>query len=701
MDPSTESPLISSSEPQKVPVPTQDSNTPNALKRQRISASISQEETSILCHLTRVPVEILAEILSYTASPKDVLALARTSKYFCKTLIYHLFIWKHARERTKPKAIPDPPPGVPEPAYAALIFDDGPCENCKKRAKRMFSSFSLRLRLCHKNECGLAWRDKLRLVISINDGESKLLPWIPSLEFVINGGDIASRKYTYRKSDFQQGLDEYNKAASEGREEMFLESKKPIIARLQIHAEHFDKLIQWTRDYDSEAKRIKATNVTMTKIIANQNGWNSWDVSITPIYASLLKVKNSSLEVISPGSDIEFIRPKLESQLLAMISKRQKHEDASAHERRWADIALYHHQLSTSNKDPKLVIPPLYDFRKLPSMQLMQNKISSTKGIIAELKHVTVQALLKDDLARWEEKSKDELAKLLKIPLGLGQEKWKDPSKKKLHPAERLNARFRCKKCDANRKKSYCGLFDGGFGFREACGHDCRHNGKKNIEWNAENFTVDVKVVDVVNQVLSQLKLDPANIDSLASIKTLGNRIECVTCMSGESQSIIMDFNLMLRHCNRHETMTIEVLPALVAEAKLQRRAIPVGMTLKLTKGSKEALKARHNVVYVCKHCSAPQSANERKQEEATDTTSGPEPTTSTIPSSTVEEASTSDQKQGKGNKKKKGSAQPQKKKSVFAFDALRSHAKERHRIAWIGDEDFYLNQQTQLSESS
>lgn len=82
------------------------------------------------CYLDKMPMEILAEILSHTASPRDILSLARCSKFFCATLTHSGsdFIWRRARACCQPQPIPDPTPNYTESAYAALIFDSGVCE---------------------------------------------------------------------------------------------------------------------------------------------------------------------------------------------------------------------------------------------------------------------------------------------------------------------------------------------------------------------------------------------------------------------------------------------------------------------------------------------------------------------------------------------------------------------------------------------
>ncbi|KAG8942928.1 hypothetical protein FRC00_011513 [Tulasnella sp. 408] len=81
--------------------------------------------------LQRLPVELLAEILKFSSSV-TVLAVARTCKWLCETLIHEdqEFIWKAARHNYYVEDLPDPPPGIPEPAYASAIFDIGDCLVC-------------------------------------------------------------------------------------------------------------------------------------------------------------------------------------------------------------------------------------------------------------------------------------------------------------------------------------------------------------------------------------------------------------------------------------------------------------------------------------------------------------------------------------------------------------------------------------------
>ena len=104
------------------------------------------------CYLLRLPLEILAEILRYVRL-SELLSLARTSKYFCRILCDpgSSFLWKRARmDPDLLFVIPDPPPNMAEPAYAATIFDPGKCYVCQKETNKLFHSYAYRARLCSK-----------------------------------------------------------------------------------------------------------------------------------------------------------------------------------------------------------------------------------------------------------------------------------------------------------------------------------------------------------------------------------------------------------------------------------------------------------------------------------------------------------------------------------------------------------------------
>lgn len=76
----------------------------------------------------------------------------------------------------------------------------------------------------------------------------------------------------------------------------------------------------------------------------------------------------------------------------------------------------------------------------------------------------------------------------------LGFPKWKSASKIKLHPVDRLTARFKCTKCD---KESYKFYPEGCLNFSAACEHVCPRldwNKKTREHWTADQFVKDEKV---------------------------------------------------------------------------------------------------------------------------------------------------------------------------------------------------------------
>jgi F-box associated protein len=107
-------------------------NPPSLSKRQRLDKRDMEREgelSSLLSCLELIPLEILAEVLSYVNSPKDLLSVARCSKHLCATLLNpsNVIIWRRARRHCVVPDLPPPLPAWSEPAYAAFIFDEGHC----------------------------------------------------------------------------------------------------------------------------------------------------------------------------------------------------------------------------------------------------------------------------------------------------------------------------------------------------------------------------------------------------------------------------------------------------------------------------------------------------------------------------------------------------------------------------------------------
>ena len=115
------------------------------LRKNKTGDAAADVGTAIPSPITRLPFELIAEILLYSTSPADILSLSHTCKHFCATLVENpvaTFIWRHVRAQTRPP-VPDPAKlGLSEPQLANLIYGGG---NCVVRAPSPFALLVLTL----------------------------------------------------------------------------------------------------------------------------------------------------------------------------------------------------------------------------------------------------------------------------------------------------------------------------------------------------------------------------------------------------------------------------------------------------------------------------------------------------------------------------------------------------------------------------
>ena len=124
------------------------------------------------CYFTTLPLELIAEILSYTPSPRDILAVARTCKHFCAVLVNNPaseFIWRHSRARFIYGPIPDFSPNFTEASYAAFLFDTKICEVGQSAVLLgEFRRAEMLLQVCKSKAKGAPLSVALRLVVCSN-----------------------------------------------------------------------------------------------------------------------------------------------------------------------------------------------------------------------------------------------------------------------------------------------------------------------------------------------------------------------------------------------------------------------------------------------------------------------------------------------------------------------------------------------------
>lgn len=204
------------------------------------------------------------------------------------------------------------------------------------------------------------------------------------------------------------------------------------------------------------------------------------------------------------------------------------------------------------------IMPTLPVFRTQPIIQVLQNKKAKDDIDVAHELSKTpfVKTVLHNNLASWAEQAKEKLAAVLGYP------QYRHISEKKLHPTERLTARFVCTKCSQVGKKRAA---DGCLDFQGVCGHRCARLSKKQKakeEWKAEQFLPDEKVrlsdfaristsdgsrspqaIKAVKVVLELIKVSEEDPVSLTAVEAIGNRLLCSSCTA----PIVMDFSCVVR----------------------------------------------------------------------------------------------------------------------------------------------------------
>ncbi|KAH9939554.1 hypothetical protein B0H21DRAFT_35411 [Amylocystis lapponica] len=542
------------------------------------------------CYLAYMPLEILAEILSHTASPKDILALARCSKFFCVTLVNNhstTFIWRHARAHCKPAGLPDPTPNFTEASYAAFIFDGGECDNCSKKTKYSHYSYMLRLRICHKETCiAQCIQNKLIPLPQDVPRYSDILAWIPRTEPCLRTIHELFRTTTYvKRSEWNAAVNEFNKAAlSPTTMEEYMRKKQLLADRLPAVLEHADKLVKWKYKRDEEISRTRNKNQGFAAKIAQRHGWQDWELINSETYGWMHRSRSASFEVVTEA-DFAAIEDTVKEEMARNIEHRKRREAEAAYRKRREAVAKQYNRLK-ADKDTDRVLPTLPEFRKLSVMKVMQSKNS----VALDPKNTALVAeLLVDNLDRWENDARAALAGVLGC---------RTAGKTMLHPVDRLTARFQCKKC---MKAAGMPAADGALTFAAACEHRCPHLTKKQRSresWRADQFEPDQRAIDVVSQVLAQVGTSPEDTASLPVIQALGARVQCLSCPS----AIVMDLEIAIRHSRRHDEVKFAVLPQDEANAVLQH-PYKTGLTAQLMGHLSEAPASKDAKVYGCRHC--------------------------------------------------------------------------------------------------
>ncbi|KDQ64838.1 hypothetical protein JAAARDRAFT_239124 [Jaapia argillacea MUCL 33604] len=705
---------------------------PPKSKRRRTKKPPQIVTSPPICRLARIPLEILAEVLSHMPSTKEVLAVARTSKYFCDTLVANEtsgFIWRKARENTKPEPVPEPttPNWIGrEAAYAAFIWDGGECEVCKKPTPHMYTSFALKARVCGKPECMIKWR-RTMVKLSAQEVKRQSVNWLPCLE---TGNLIRSWPHDqwyptgdqyHRVSDAQSVIQQMHDAsvAHGTSPEDFVKQHQKEAAKIPRIMELSVKLFRWKAARWDAQVRTKKKNEAMTRHISKGEGWDYWDLWNTPSWSTLIMRKNSSLEEVTK-TDFEHQCSQTSAEVLTVVERRKRRITEALWLKNREAIDGHYHKLLSSEIQEGRAMPSLSEFRKLPIVKVLlgrhtvatvaaasvtqkeNGKLEGEIGIVKKYSALTgdfdkidlaaelakkqktlISTMIGRELRAWCDRVETEFCQqILGYNKGSDMGEWKNASRKKLHPVERLDARFQCKKC---KKTSWKYADVGCLDFVGTCAHSCIGVDWKG--WSVQQFEVDQKVVEAVRQLLKALEVKAENSDSIPAVRALGSRILCLCCQA----PIVMDFDGLLRHCKRHEEIKIEILSKDQAAVILQHPHTP-GVCAKLTDLSVSSKAKRDLKVYGCRHCT------QTRSDSLAEPANLPEPPEVSVD---VDMAEETDMELGElpiggesgtteGEIKKK--VKRKKRKDVLRdMHALASHMKAKHKIEPFGDEDFFV----------
>ncbi|KAK7044656.1 hypothetical protein R3P38DRAFT_2880006 [Favolaschia claudopus] len=669
-------------------------------KRSKTSNSTADSSSLVptSAHIFKLPFELIAEILVYTACPKDVLAVARCNKYMCKTLLRQesAFIWRSARQNCLPAALPDPEPlRMSESAFAAFIYDGGECITCGVPTKNMYASFCLNVRFCNRPDCRDTFgRVHTRTVTNfdiLTRHLRKALAWIPLAEAPACFFREQSPLHTwpdapklYLASTMDAALVEYGRDNSKVVDQRHAADINNAPARMSF----FVALYNWRHQRELLFKQVKTDNETFGKQLALKEGYDYTALlNGSPTYQQLYAHRTRNLELLA-RLDYDVVSDKIEAEMISAQERQTRRTNEATLKANRLQVEQHYQRLVTASRSkvPMDPLPSLEEFRTMPVLNLIKVPAipaaapkgkGAAKGSVVDLKNNDVVAqLLQSELTGWRKEAETALGKTL------GVTQWKTARNNKLHPARRLTARWNCK-CG---KVSWPYKWDESLDFQGVCKHECTKSKKSRARWDADQFVKDDKAINAMTKVVKLCGIDVEDPGSFKALDDIGPRIQCLSCPA----AIVMCPSSVPGHCHRHEEMEMFLLSQSAANA-LVVAPIEQGRARDLMGHQDVKTKiAEKTWTFGCRHCEQriPPPVVEKKvsppeadaQPAVVNNQAGVEATNegSSAPKGTSEPAS-------KNNNNMK------KKPKRFEFNGLRSHLQEKHSIPLLNDEDFFV----------
>lgn len=700
--------------------------------------------------LQMLPYEILTDILMLVGSPKWLLAVARTSRYNCSTLLDEksLGIWQTNREAAK---LPKPLPIMTEWSYAAFVYDGGPCEACKQPTPNMYTSFAIKLRLCNRTECNTEMRGHIHAT-SGDPTDNLLMSWTPSMENCSWMGDHTNVNYwpnfraRLRMVDYKAATHAYEQECIRLGEVLLAGRVTPQTlqtARVR-HAKDITRttavmkfsveLCKWKKEHEATGLAVKASNHQFSKLLSIREGFAYWDLCATETYKALLRHKNIVHERLTHVDTNVALLP-VTAELARMRSRREARAREHQLNENRETLEKHYHGLCSREVMPTWgtfcsfsVVREL--LRMTPVGQGAGTASTATKGSTAKgiatkefnlakaLRAQPMRGLLEAQLEMWRVATR----KALCAKAGVSDSV--PVSSLRVHPVEQVNVRFACGRCKGVQRKYE---YDESLDFVGVCAHECTQQqggGKRKRdaeEWSVDGFVYDEQASNAMTRLVHAAGLDPSRNDCATLLKMVESDLLCKSC----TPPLVLHYSSVLGHSKRHDDMQVERVTPAEARA-LRLKPIVPGLTrvlLHLHKPQGRLRNLSDAKVFSCRHCAndptgamaGPPNPEDNKSvvcdkgcgqafpskkllkrhqtlhknRPCGDTTMG-DAANANATAPTAPAAETSDGAGRAGDKE----SQPEEKGAVapirmFNFNGMRSHLKERHNIFSIRDEDY------------
>ncbi|KAG8951464.1 hypothetical protein FRC04_005996 [Tulasnella sp. 424] len=509
--------------------------------------------------LQRLPLEILAEILAFT-SPATVLAVARTCKWLCQTLTHEdrAFIWKVARKHSPVGMVPDPPPGVPEPAYASAIFDPGYCiGECQRSLMQYFTYEAIPM---------------ARVVLS-SDIDKELLDLLPQSLFrvtkMISIGVLVQEVQLYNMKDLMETLQLWISSKDDPQErgriiKRLVAQETRNVQRYKHERQYSHWFYLWSRIGTAFANH----NISFVRGVATSSGWAFEDLLNAPIVESYMEAcrrERGSFNHTWWRLHEQEIKNEVETLARVRIRRAEERDRVQ----RQKDVnQLWHSLTQLRSQDGYYSVPPFNIFLSLPFIRnLERTSISDVKGRFED--GDTFQALLDREISVWAGSTQKSLAATLGYKRTGGKTKTAEQHIEDLQSfLDRATSLFECSKC---RRTGPIHRQWTTMTHRDVIGHRCpkgttvtnadpvtgEERTKGNRDWNVNNFVPDEVSIAAVR--LACRVADPPFDESASWTLVMDSdggldsfyRYVCLTCPS----RITMTFWEIPGHAKRHKAL--------------------------------------------------------------------------------------------------------------------------------------------------